>query len=155
MPPPTWEICFRFSPTLSLPRPGSRTSFLLATSSPLFFQPALFTLPGRVSCHPFRDPISLSPPFASRTSLPIAYASLYLSTLPHTSLDAGTWVYSWVISKLASTYHSEGSKLIYKRSSYYLVYPSTSSVPKSVRELYCSYTSCFSNWFIMFSIVIW
>jgi hypothetical protein len=30
----------------------------------------------------------------------IAYASLYLSTLPHTSLDAGTWVYSWVISKL-------------------------------------------------------
>ena len=28
-----------------------------------------------------------------------AYASLFLSTLPHTSLDAGTWVYSWVISK--------------------------------------------------------
>ncbi|ORX38362.1 hypothetical protein BD324DRAFT_620547 [Kockovaella imperatae] len=27
-----------------------------------------------------------------------AYASLYLSTLPHTSLDAGTWVYSWVIT---------------------------------------------------------
>ena len=29
----------------------------------------------------------------------VAYASLYLSTLPHTSLDAGTWVYSWVISE--------------------------------------------------------
>ncbi|WWC63478.1 uncharacterized protein I303_106081 [Kwoniella dejecticola CBS 10117] len=27
-----------------------------------------------------------------------AYASLYLTTLPHTSLDAGTWVYSWVIT---------------------------------------------------------
>lgn len=27
-----------------------------------------------------------------------AYASLFLSTLPHTSLDAGTWVYSWVIT---------------------------------------------------------
>lgn len=31
-----------------------------------------------------------------------AYASLYLSTLPHTSLDAGTWVYSWVISELTT-----------------------------------------------------
>jgi len=30
-----------------------------------------------------------------------AYASLFLSTLPHTSLDAGTWVWSWVISELA------------------------------------------------------
>lgn len=28
-----------------------------------------------------------------------AYASLFLSTLPHTSLDAGTWVWSWVISE--------------------------------------------------------
>ncbi|WWC90532.1 uncharacterized protein L201_005468 [Kwoniella dendrophila CBS 6074] len=27
-----------------------------------------------------------------------AYASLYLTTLPHSSLDAGTWVYSWVIT---------------------------------------------------------
>jgi hypothetical protein len=27
-----------------------------------------------------------------------AYASLFLSTLPHTSLDAGTWVWSWVIT---------------------------------------------------------
>ncbi|WWD19224.1 hypothetical protein CI109_103682 [Kwoniella shandongensis] len=27
-----------------------------------------------------------------------AYASLFLTTLPHTSLDAGTWVYSWVIT---------------------------------------------------------
>lgn len=27
-----------------------------------------------------------------------AYTSLFLSTLPHTSLDAGTWVYSWVIT---------------------------------------------------------
>ena len=25
---------------------------------------------------------------------------MYLSTMPHTSLDAGTWVWSWVISKL-------------------------------------------------------
>ncbi|KAK1927284.1 hypothetical protein DB88DRAFT_477474 [Papiliotrema laurentii] len=33
-----------------------------------------------------------------------AYASLFLSTLPHTSLDAGTWVYSWVITvQLLST----------------------------------------------------
>lgn len=28
-----------------------------------------------------------------------AYASLFLSTLPHTSLDAGTWVWSWIISE--------------------------------------------------------
>ncbi|ALO69263.1 hypothetical protein CNG00870 [Cryptococcus deneoformans JEC21] len=27
-----------------------------------------------------------------------AYASLFLTTLPHTSLDAGTWVWSWVIT---------------------------------------------------------
>ncbi|GFZ50827.1 hypothetical protein JCM24511_08585 [Saitozyma sp. JCM 24511] len=27
-----------------------------------------------------------------------AYASLFLSTLPHTSLDAGTWVWSWIIT---------------------------------------------------------
>ncbi|OXG81942.1 hypothetical protein C345_04581 [Cryptococcus neoformans A2-102-5] len=27
-----------------------------------------------------------------------AYASLFLTTLPHTSLDAGTWVWSWVIA---------------------------------------------------------
>ncbi|WVO14517.1 hypothetical protein L204_102152 [Cryptococcus depauperatus] len=27
-----------------------------------------------------------------------AYASLFLATLPHTSLDAGTWVWSWVIT---------------------------------------------------------
>lgn len=30
--------------------------------------------------------------------LGVAYASLFLTTLPHTSLDAGTWVWSWVIS---------------------------------------------------------
>ena len=33
-----------------------------------------------------------------------AYTSLFLSTLPHTSLDAGTWVYSWVISQLKKRY---------------------------------------------------
>lgn len=36
---------------------------------------------------------------------PLAYASLYLSTLPHTSLDAGTWVWSWVISELTLPAH--------------------------------------------------
>ncbi|EIW68504.1 hypothetical protein TREMEDRAFT_32284 [Tremella mesenterica DSM 1558] len=35
-----------------------------------------------------------------------AYTSLYLSTLPHTSLDAGTWVYSWIITVQLLSYIS-------------------------------------------------
>lgn len=38
-----------------------------------------------------------------------AYASLFLTTLPHTSLDAGTWVWSWVIG----TFSTAGSHLNY------------------------------------------
>ena len=107
----------------------------------------------------------------------VAYASLYLSTLPHTSLDAGTWVYSWVISEflrrpsvlplsiplalpklpcpsLSIANMQAGKRTDNQRSSYFLVYHFISSVLKSVQELYCSYTSYSFNWSIMSFTVI-
>ncbi|KAK4686249.1 hypothetical protein P7C73_g3888, partial [Tremellales sp. Uapishka_1] len=36
--------------------------------------------------------------FGYRLLFANSYASLFLATLPHTSLDAGTWVWSWVIT---------------------------------------------------------
>jgi hypothetical protein len=47
----------------------------------------------------------------SSTDHSSAYASLFLSTLPHTSLDAGTWVWSWIISRQKSSLHLVGVSL--------------------------------------------
>ena len=109
------------------------------------------------------------------TTYLVAYASLYLSTLPHTSLDAGTWVYSWVISEysrhrlscfpplalvkiptssLIIANMQAGKRTDNQRSSCFLVYHFISSVLKSVQELYCFYTSYSFNWSIMSFTVI-
>lgn len=46
--------------------------------------------------------VSISCGIPLTTSSAIAFASTYLTTLPHTSLDAGIWVYTWIASKRSS-----------------------------------------------------